>query len=208
MLQTNTLEKSTLDLLKKLQKLPLLNELRLVGGTALALQIGHRRSIDLDFFGPVDAMGLQIVDEMYLSGIEDIVVIRDTRNIKIFMVNKVKVDIVSYRYNWLASPIEIDDVKLADIKDIAAMKLAAVTNRGTKKDFVDIYFLLQQFTIKQMMNLYEQKFTDGSIFNVIRSLTYFEDAEKDIMPEMYIPVDWTKVKQTVREAVIEFQGLL
>jgi len=169
MLRTNTLEKSTLDLLKRLQKIPILSELRLVGGTALALQLGHRRSVDLDFFGPVDAEGLQIVDEMYNAGLEDIVVIRDTRTIKIFIVNKVKVDIVSYR------------------------------------DFIDIFFLLQQFTIKQMMKLYEQKFTDGSIFNVIRSLTYFEDAENDIMPEMYIPTGWNKVKQTIREAVIQFQ---
>jgi len=205
MLRTNTLEESTLDLLKRLQKIPLLSELRLVGGTALALQLGHRRSVDLDFFGPIDAEGLQIADEMYAAGLEDIVVIRDTRTIKIFIVNTIKVDIVSYRYKWLASSIEIDDVKLADIKDIAAMKLAAITNRGTKKDFIDIFFLLQQFTIKQMVKLYEQKFTDGSIFNVIRSLTYFEDAEKDTMPEMYIPADWTEVKQTVREAVIQFQ---
>jgi len=205
MLRTDTLEKSTLDLLKRLQKIPLLSELRLVGGTALALQLGHRRSVDLDFFGQIDAEGLQIVDEMYNNGLEDIVVIRDTRTIKIFTVNKIKVDIVSYRYKWLEPPIEIDNVKLADIKDIAAMKLAAVTNRGTKKDFIDIFFLLQQFTIKQMMKLYEQKFTDGSIFNVIRSLTYFEDSESDIMPEMLIPVDWLNVKQTIREAVIQFQ---
>ena len=205
MLRPDTLEKSTLDLLKRLQKIPLLSALRLVGGTALALQLGHRRSVDLDFFGPIDAEGLQIVDEMYNNGLEDIVVIRDTRTIKIFTVNKIKVDIVSYRYKWLEPPIEIDNVKLADIKDIAAMKLAAVTNRGTKKDFIDIFFLLQQFTIKQMMKLYEQKFTDGSIFNVIRSLTYFEDSESDIMPEMLIPVDWLNVKQTIREAVIQFQ---
>ena len=205
MLRTDTLEKFTLDLLKRLQKIPVLRELRLVGGTALALQLGHRRSIDLDFFGPVDAEGLQIADEMYAAGLDDIVVIRDTRTIKIYIVNKIKVDIVSYRYKWLAPPIETDDVKIADIKDIAAMKLAAITNRGTKKDFIDIFFLLQQFTIKQMLTLYEQKFADGSIFSVLRSLTYFEDAEKDIMPEMYIPVDWTQVKQTVQEAVIRFQ---
>jgi len=205
MLRTDTLEKSTLDLLKKLQKISLLSELRLVGGTALALQLGHRRSVDLDFFGPIDADGLQIADEMYSAGLDDIVKIRDTRTIKIYFVNKIKVDIVSYHYKWLAPPIEADNVKLADIKDIAAMKLAAITNRGTKKDFIDIFFLLQQFTVKQMIKMYEQKYTDGSIFNVLRSLTYFEDAEKDIMPEMYIPVDWTQVKQTVREAVIQFQ---
>ena len=205
MLRADTLEKSTLDLLKKLQKIPLLSELRLVGGTALALQLGHRRSVDLDFFGPIDADGLQIADEMYSAGLDDIVIIRDTRTIKIYFVNKIKVDIVSYHYKWLAPPIGADNVKLADIKDIAAMKLAAITNRGTKKDFIDIFFLLQQFTVKQMIKMYEQKYTDGSIFNVLRSLTYFEDAEKDIMPEMYIPVDWTQVKQTVREAVIQFQ---
>lgn len=201
MLRTDTLEESTLELLKKLQEIPLLNNLRLVGGTALALQLGHRRSVDLDFFGNIDATGLQIADELFVNGQEDIVVKYDTKNIKILFVNEVKIDIVNYRYEWIEPCIETENVRLAGLKDIAAMKLAAITNRGTKKDFVDIYFLLQHFSIQQMLDLYQQKYTDGSIFNVIRSMTYFVDAEENVMPEMLVPVQWENIKSTVRQAV-------
>jgi predicted nucleotidyltransferase component of viral defense system len=201
MLRTDTLEESTLELLKKLQEIPLLNNLRLVGGTALALQLGHRRSVDLDFFGNIDATGLQIADELFVNGQEDIVVKYDTKNIKILFVNEVKIDIVNYRYEWIEPCIEMENVRLAGLKDIAAMKLAAITNRGTKKDFVDIYFLLQHFSIQQMLDLYQQKYTDGSIFNVIRSMTYFVDAEENVMPEMLVPVQWENIKSTVRQAV-------
>jgi hypothetical protein len=84
MLQTDTLEKSTLDLLIRLQKIPLLDNLRLVGGTALALHLGHRKSVDLDFSGNINATGLQIADELFENGYKDVVVKYDTKNIKVF----------------------------------------------------------------------------------------------------------------------------
>jgi predicted nucleotidyltransferase component of viral defense system len=190
-----------LELLKKLQKIPLLNNLRLVGGTALALQLGHRRSVDLDFFGNIETTGLQIADELFTNGYEDVAVRYDTKNIKILFVNKVKIDIVNYRYEWIEPCIETESVRMAGLKDIAAMKLSAITNRGTKKDFVDIYFLLQHFSIQQMLDLYQQKYTDSSIFNVIRSMTYFVDAEENIMPKMLVPVQWENIKSTIRQVV-------
>jgi predicted nucleotidyltransferase component of viral defense system len=205
MLRTDILEESTLELLKKLQKISLLNNLRLVGGTALALQLGHRRSVDLDFFGDIDVTGLQIADELSVNGYEDVVVKYDTKNIKFFFVNGVKLDIVNYRYKWIEPCIETGNVRLAGLKDIAAMKLAAIPNRGTKKDFVDIYFLLKHFFIQQMLDLYQQKYTDCSAFNVIRSLTYFVDAEDNIMPEMIIPVQWRNIKSTIRQAVEQYK---
>ncbi|MDR1340031.1 MAG: nucleotidyl transferase AbiEii/AbiGii toxin family protein [Prevotellaceae bacterium] len=205
MLRTDTLEKSTLDLLKHLQKMPLFDRLRLVGGTALALQLGHRRSVDLDFFGNINASGLQIADELFENGYKDVEIRYDTKNIKIFNINQVKVDIVSYRYEWLESCIKTEGVSLAGLKDIAAMKLAAMTNRGTKKDFVDIYFLLQHFSLNQMLELYMQKYTDGTLFNVIRSITYFADAEENSMPEMIVQVQWEDIKTTIRHAVERYQ---
>jgi predicted nucleotidyltransferase component of viral defense system len=201
MLRTDILEKSTLDLLKHLQKIPLFNNLRLVGGTALALQLGHRLSVDLDFFGNIELTGLQIADELLDNGCTDVVVKYDTKSIKIFFVNQVKIDIVNYRYQWIEPCIEMEDIRLAGLKDIAAMKLAAITNRGTKKDFVDFYFLLQHFSLQQMLELYLQKYTNGTLFSVIRSITYFVDAEKNSMPEMLIPTRWEDIKTTVREAV-------
>jgi predicted nucleotidyltransferase component of viral defense system len=86
------------------------------------------------------------------------------------------------------------------VKDIAAMKLAAITNRGTKKDFVDVYFLLQHFSLNQMLKMYMQKYTDGSLFNVIKSMTYFADAEKDSMPEMLVSVQWGNIKTAIQHA--------
>jgi hypothetical protein len=145
MLQTNTVEKSTLDLLIKLQSIPLLSHLRLVGGTALALQIGHRKSIHLDFFGTIEETGLEIAHEIRQYGIVNIEIMLDRKSIKMFTIENVKVDIVNYPYDWIDSLIESEGVKMAGKKDIAPMKMAAITNRGSKKDFVDIYFLLKEF---------------------------------------------------------------
>jgi hypothetical protein len=91
------------------------------------------------------------------------------------------------------------------LKDIAAMKLSAITNRGTMKDFVDIYFLLQHFSLNQMLELYMQKYTDGTLFNVIRSMTYFADAENNSMPEMLVPVQWEDIKTFIRHTVEQYQ---
>jgi predicted nucleotidyltransferase component of viral defense system len=188
-----------------LQKIPLLNNLRLVGGTALALYLGHRRSVDLDFFGNINVSGLQIADELFENGYEDVVVKYDTKNIKIFLVNQVKIDVVNYRYEWIEPCVETENIRMAGLKDIAAMKLAAITNRGTKKDFVDVYFLLQHFTLNQMSELYQQKYPDGSLFTVFKSLSYFVDAEKNSMPEMLVPVQWENIKSTIQHAVEDYK---
>ncbi|MDR0724999.1 MAG: nucleotidyl transferase AbiEii/AbiGii toxin family protein [Prevotellaceae bacterium] len=186
--------------MKKLHEIPELKGLRLVGGTALALYLGHRRSIDLDFFGSIKMDGMSICNILTNAGF-DALSERDTTNIHIFKVNNVKVDMVNYSFDWLEPSVEIDGIRMAGLKDIAAMKLEAITNRGTRKDFVDLYFLLQHFTLNQMLNMYLEKYTRGSIFNVIRSLSYFVDAEEVPMPEMLIPVKWENIKTTIRRAV-------
>ncbi|MDL2241807.1 nucleotidyl transferase AbiEii/AbiGii toxin family protein [Bacteroidales bacterium OttesenSCG-928-L03] len=203
MLQTITVERSTLGLLKMLQQIPSLETTRLVGGTALALQLGHRFSIDLDFFGIMESPIEQLLQELDYSGM-DIGVKYGKGSIKVLYINGVKVDIVNYPYDWIEAPIETEGVRMAGLKDIAAMKLSAITNRGTKKDFIDIYFLLQQFSLETMMGFYEQKYAHGSPFNVIRSLSYFEDAEDDPMPKLFHPIDWEEIKATIRLAIEKY----
>ena len=198
MLYRATLEKSTLGLLKKLQQAPVLGNVRLVGGTALALQLGHRQSVDLDFFGPISVSGSQIVEQLFPLGFEDITIVRDIGAVKVFFIDKIKVDIVSYRYAWLEDAVREDGIVMAGLKDIAAMKLSAVTNRGSKKDFIDVYYLLRHFSIRQMLDFYEQKYYDGSLYNVIRSLTWFADGENDEMPKMTAPISWEHIKETIR----------
>ena len=180
--------------------MPLFQNSRLVGGTALALQLGHRNSIDLDFFGEFQN---SYIDFLNAFNNEELTVnsLQNTKSIHIFEIEGVKVDIVNYPYKWLEDPIEDDGIKLSGLKDIASMKLAAITNRGTKKDFIDMYFLLQHFSLNEMVEYYKTKYNTNSIYNVIRSLVYFADAENDPMPKMHIPVIWDEVKSVIKESV-------
>jgi hypothetical protein len=200
MLQYKTIEPGTLQLLKSLQALPLLQGLRLVGGTALALQLGHRKSVDLDLFGDFSAEGIEIRDT--LEEQFSVSVIKESKNIKIYQVDGIKVDLVNYsRYPWIDNPIEEDGITLAGIKDIAAMKVAAIIGRGTKKDFIDMNRLLQIYSLKEILDMYMQKYPDGSLFIAMKSLSYFEDAESDPMPFMFDEIDWGVVKASICEAI-------
>jgi hypothetical protein len=180
--------------------MPELSLTRLVGGTALAMQLGHRTSVDLDLFGDVyvDSESLKIAfEKQHLPS----VVTQTSTHIFQFLIHSVQVDVVAYPYPWLEDPVVGDGFVLAGLSDIAAMKLSAVTNRGTKKDFVDLFFLLNSFTLDEMLNLYKAKYPDGAIFNVIKSLAYFNDAEADPMPRMLAPCQWNQVKQTIANSV-------
>jgi hypothetical protein len=183
---------------------PVFNGLRLVGGTALALKIGHRRSVDIDLFGSITSDIYTITQKLKILG--KVNLLNQTENIHIYSVNGVKVDLVNFPYPWLENEITIDGIRLADVKDIAAMKLAAITGRGTRKDFIDLYFLLKQFSLGDMLSFYEEKYSDGSSFLVIKSLTYFEDAERDQSPVMLHPINWETIKKAIVTSVEEFLG--
>ena len=199
MLHYETVEPKTLELLKELQKIELFKDLRLVGGTSLSLQIGHRISIDIDLFGKIEADILEI--DQALSSLGDVIKIKDSKHIHIYVINGIKVDIVNYPYPWINELLVEDNLKLASKKDIAAMKLAAVTGRGTKKDLYDIYFLLNDYTLQEMLSFYEKKYSDGSVFMVLKSLAYFDDAEIDEIPIMLKDVTWDKVKQKIKKSL-------
>lgn len=123
---------------------------------------------------------------------------------RFLIVDGVKVDIVSYPYPWLDVPVVENGIVLAGIRDIAAMKLSAITNRGTKKDFIDYYFLLKSYSLGEMFDIYIEKYSDAQLFSAIKSLTYFEDAESDPMPRMLKEVDWGEVKKFIINAVNEY----
>ena len=126
MLSYQTVNSHTLELLKKLTNEEFLSKARLVGGTALALQYGHRISIDLDFFGNIEEDNETIKE--VLINIGKLSVIKESKNIKIYILDDIKIDFVNYRYNWLDPAIEENGIRLASPRDIAAMKKC---NRGT-----------------------------------------------------------------------------
>ena len=195
MLHFETIEPKTLELLRKLQSLSIFEHSRLVGGTALALQLGHRKSVDLDLFGTIEASPEDIQDACREVG--ELEISKTSRNINIYWIDGIKADCVNYPYGWLDECRVVDGIRLASVNDIAAMKISAIINRGTKKDFIDLYFLLQEMSLNHILDLYDQKYPDGSRFVAIKSLTYFEDAEADPMPFMFNDITWGDVEASI-----------
>lgn len=199
MLHTNTVEPGTLGLLKSIMAVPELEGFNLAGGTSLALQIGHRVSVDLDLFGarPFER------DEI-LGLVEDIGeyrVIHQTKNILVLNIEGVKVDFVNYKYPLIREVKREMGIRLLDLPDIGAMKLGAITGRGRKRDFTDLFFLLKRYSLEELLGFYNEKFKDGSEFLVTRSLTYFEDAETDETQQLFQKADWPLVKKTIQDEV-------
>ena len=200
MLSFRTIEPHTLELLKHLMGVPYLKDCRLVGGTALALQYGHRSSVDLDVFGDVPDDDQALLD--ILEGFGKVQGQKTTKYIKSFVVDNIKVDFVNYsRYPWIDEVVSEEGLRLASPKDIAAMKTYAIQNRGSKKDFIDLYFLLQHFTLEEILGFYSQKYPNYSMFRTRMALTYFEDAEGQECPKMWVDVDWKTVKEFIEQAV-------
>jgi len=201
MLQTHTIESSTLDILKRLQHVPELANTRLVGGSAIALYIGHRHSIDIDLFGLIEHHDIVLL--LNELGFDSFFIDLNIRNIKHLRINNVKVDIVNYNYKWIEPAVEANGLRIAGLKDISAMKLNAITGRGSKKDFIDLYFLLKKFSLKEMLEFYQDKYPGNSLFMVVKSLSYFEDAEKNDMPLMLENVNWEKIKNQIKNEILK-----
>ena len=202
MLQYQTTEPGTLELLRKLMKVDAFKNLRLVGGTALALQIGHRNSVDLDLFGNLAVDEFEI--DKQLKNIGTATLLNKSENINIWLVEGIKVDLVNYDYPWLGEAVTEDGLRLAGINDIAAMKLSAITGRGTRKDFIDLYYLLQKYMLREMLGFYSVKYSGASEILVLKSLTYFDDADSDEDPKLFHPLDWKDVKSAVNDSVRDY----
>lgn len=204
MLSFRTIVPDTLELLKRLTQEPFLKDCRLVGGTALALQYGHRSSVDLDFFGSFDVDGEEMFEILKSYG--NVEKQKLSTNIRIFDINGIKVDIVNYSiYPWLEDSVEEDGLRLASPQDIAAMKINAIEGRGSKKDFIDIYFLLHHFSLEEILDFYAKKYPNYSMYRALMSLTYFADAEKNVMPTMFMDFDWEQCKSFILNEVKAYE---
>lgn len=195
MLQTHTIQPKLLELLKKLMSSSVFKDFNLVGGTSLSLQIGHRFSIDIDMFGNSEIDEFEFKEE--LSKFGNPIILKKSKNIIIFSVDGIKVDFVNYKYPLIEEIKEIESVRLVSDKDIAAMKLNAIAGRGSKKDFIDLYFLLKKYSLSEMISFYNEKYLDGSEFMVLKSLTYFDDADNEEMPLMFENIEWDEIKKSI-----------
>ena len=203
MLQLQTVKPNTLELLRSLMQKEYLNSFVLVGGTALALQMGNRESIDLDLFSTADFSSNEILSSL-LNDYQIIVNNQLTQTL-ISTINQVKVDFIKFHYPFIRPFVIIENVRMASIEDIAAMKLDAITGRGSKKDFYDLFFLLQHYSIDELFSFYSEKYPHQTTFHVIRSLSYFEDAEIQPNPIVFDKtITWEIVKQKIISTIQGF----
>ncbi|MBN9380388.1 MAG: nucleotidyl transferase AbiEii/AbiGii toxin family protein [Chitinophagaceae bacterium] len=176
MLRTQTVEKGTLDLIKKLMSDNKLNKFTLVGGTALALKIGHRTSIDIDLFtvGIFNASDLAA----HLSTSYHAVEVRTLTNGVFCFIDDIKVDLISHQYPSVDKVDTEEGIRMASLLDIGAMKLNAIYNNGTRlKDFVDMYYLLEVFALEELLRACHKKYPDINLRMVRTSLTHFADID-------------------------------
>ena len=206
MLQTQTVRPDTFSLLKELMAMEFLRDFNLAGGTSLALQIGHRTSTDLDLFANT-ALDFNLL-KIEIGAEYDYIIEHNTKNILIGFLNGIKVDFVRYKYDLIVPPRVEEGIRLISIEDIGCMKLAAITGRGKKRDFFDLYYILKKIPLEKLLDLYQSKFYDSSLQLVLKSITYFEDAESDEDPNLFEELSWDEVKNNIRQAFFNYYNSL
>lgn len=203
------LNKQQKEVLPKLSFLPGLKAY-LAGGTALALRLGHRTSVDFDFYTPkhFKAGALKKLIKKTLPGLK-IKIVRDADDtFDAVLNNSVKLSLFYYHYKLLKKPIDFKNTVIVSLEDIAAMKLIAITQRGKRRDFIDFYYLLKIFDLRQIMETTEKKYPEFDPYHGLRSLLYFKDADDD--PEISRikifdnELSWKKVKIEIEKKVKEF----
>ena len=200
MFYKNTVEPATLELLEQLScsKELIRKGFALTEGTSLALQIGHRISVDLDFF-TLEEFSLEDVLPAFSEKHE--VTLSQNNALSLF-ISGIKVDFLRHHYPILNDLISKDDFLLYNVTDIAAMKLNAIVNRGAKKDF----YLLEKYSPNELMSFYQRKYGLATDMLFIKSALFFEDAEDDPDPIVLdSSTNWEKVKIGVQE---KFKSLL
>jgi len=208
---TNTLSSNTLRGIKLIGKEKWLDFAYLAGGTALALRLGHRLSEDLDFFTQDKFDEQAILMQLKQTGkfksktVAWKTVLGDFFNVSF--------SLFYYEYPILDKMDDFLGIKIGGLKDIAAMKVHAIEDRGSRRDFVDLFFLTKTFSLKEMLDFYDQKYgcLEEHLHSILKSLNYFEDAESEKMRPMLKKVDWKEVKQFFQAQVkllAKEQGLI
>lgn len=189
---------------------PLADRFYLAGGTAVALHLDHRRSYDLDFFTlgrdfPADLPRRELMHLGELS------VLHEGAGTFVGTLDEVRISFFVYPYPLLESPETFEGAQVARLPDLAAMKLDAVSSRGTKRDFIDLYQICQDaFPLRHAIQHFERKYAgvQYSMVHLLKSLKYFEDAEPDPMPPMLVPLEWAEVKRFFEGEVRRLMGEL
>jgi len=203
----NILDNKRQELLKQLPHITDMKQFYLAGGTALSLQLGLRDSEDFYFFTKEHFEPSLILEDISKSGLNYKVlqISRGTLNI---LVNGIKLQFLQYPYNIIClCDTEINDINLASIDDISAMKFSAIGSRGSKKDFFDlygIYQLVSGFDSQKLIDNVIKKFgKEANLSYMQMGLVYFEDARSEVLPKTYISYNWKDIESFfIKESIV------
>ncbi len=207
MIYKNVLSQKQIELLNKLQDI--LPDCYMAGGTALALQLGHRTSLDFDFYTR-DHFEIEKILANFQKSFKKVKVERVVKDTLILEVEGVSLSIFYYPYNLIKPLVHYSGVNLASIEDIAAMKMIAISMRGKRRDFVDSYYLLKTFTLDEVIKLTLKKYSSYQPMVILKGLIYFKDAEQDDVSRKIKIFDdnfsWDTVKNKILEEVEKYQA--
>lgn len=213
MLHYNTVNDLLKNSLLQLMKSDVFNDFRLVGGTALSLQIGHRESIDIDLFSDVEygTLNFKKIEDFLKSNFEyvDFLDVPPAMGKAYFIGenkdNTVKLDIF-YTDTYIQPFIEEDGIRMATIEEIIAMKVDVIQRGGRKKDFWDLHDLLDSYSIMQMIEFHEQRYPYTHDKNlIIQNFTNFDQADDDFDPICYKGKYWEFIKEDFEEIILKLK---
>ena len=193
----------TFSLIQQIQAIPELSDFNLVGGTSLALQIGHRNSIDIDLFTNQTFVTDDLIEVLQAYFSVEVSSKKGTNNLFTF-INDVKTDFIRHDYPLINAPQKEEGITFLSASDIAAMKLNAIVNSGKRlKDFVDIYFLLEHYSLDEMISFYGVKYPHMNKMIALKSLSYFDDIDPEMdPPKMKVRLPILKIKQRIEKAIL------
>jgi len=189
------LSQETKNNLEKIIEAGIIKDFYLAGGTAVALHLMHRLSIDLDFFTKEDFDRTSLVQKIIIIGKFSIE--KEAENSLIGVFNNTRITFIKYSYPLLFNLRTMEGMSVADPRDIGCMKITAISARGMKKDFIDLFFICREvIQLKDLVILFKKKYrsVDYNLIHILKSLIYFEDSDNEPMPNMIIPIAWQEVK--------------
>ena len=202
------------DILDDVRKsiLPLLKDVSsdgfyLAGGTGLALQIGHRDSIDFDFFKEGNYDTAKLIQKIETVFVENAVVItqQETNTVSCLIDNKIQLSFFGYKYPLLQPVVQTEYFSVASVADIGCMKLAAITSRSLEKDYVDLYFILRLVHLVDLLKLCRQKYHSLDTGLILKSLAYFDDVQPEpILFKGNNKVEFEVIKTTIQSIVADY----
>ncbi|GAB4580423.1 MAG: nucleotidyl transferase AbiEii/AbiGii toxin family protein [Anaerolineales bacterium] len=202
----NTVSPALRAVLDGFSKSPIASEFYLAGGTALALQIGHRVSVDLDFFSPTQSDIPALTEPLRRALINHAPILADTSwGSLVFVANNVRVGFYGYGYELVRPLVKVDSISLASVEDIGLMKMDALLARASRKDFHDLYQICQQIRLRDLLDLAPRKYPHTRDFEaqVVRHMVYFERAEQETPVPLIKVVEWEIVKDWFRKQAKE-----